>query len=36
MEAWAICEVCFCKLFSFDGNEDVLKPCPNREECNER
>lgn len=27
-EAHVLCNDCFARLYSFDGNEDVLRPCP--------
>lgn len=32
-EAWAWCAVCNAKLTEFDGDQDVLVPCPHPKKC---
>ena len=32
-EAYMYCSDCNAKLYSFDGQEDLLRKCPNRQKC---
>lgn len=32
-EAWVICGTCGSKICSFDGNEDEVINCPDKEDC---
>lgn len=34
-EAWMLCEDCGAKLYSFDGNMDSSRRCPNPQKCDD-
>lgn len=34
-EAWVWCTDCNCKIYSTDGNKDILVKCPTKTKCKE-